>query len=41
MNGRIEAALGMDSDDGTLSTAVDQSRTETEDSDHGTDETAA
>jgi hypothetical protein len=41
MNGRVESALGSDAGDGTLGTAADQSRTESEESDHGPDETAA
>jgi hypothetical protein len=41
INGRIEAALGADGEDGTLGTAADQSRTGSEESGHGPDETAA
>jgi hypothetical protein len=41
INGRIKAALGTDEDHGTLSTAADQLRTRSEESDHGPDETAA
>jgi hypothetical protein len=41
INGRIELALGTDGDHGTLGMAANQSRTESEESDHGPDESAA
>jgi len=41
MNGRIESAFGVGGEDGTLSTAADQSRTESEESDHGPAKPAA
>ena len=37
MNGRIDTVLGTDEGHGKLDAAADQSRTETEESDHETD----